>query len=228
MSQQYTQWEDPDVSVSVLNGLELNPTMILEKERKTNCERLGLSNLLDFGDFLTVCVARTIGSACTGQGGCSKLNICSGGLIYAPIVVMNFLLKKSYYDFFVAEDPGPDAKRLKITSVESSAECTGPRASPVIISSALANFLGTGEREMQQSEVMSRVWEYIRINQMEVSSPTDNFLLFIGCQLVLICLLASLLSSICIIYIKKYCQLYLDVGSVFCATCYNFFWLSSG
>lgn len=95
MSQQSTQWEDPDVSVSGLNGLELNPTMILEKEKKkTNGERLGLSNLLDFGDFLTVRVARTISSACTGQGGCSKLNICSGGPIYAPIVIMIFLFKK--------------------------------------------------------------------------------------------------------------------------------------
>lgn len=164
----------------------------------------------------SVCVARTIGSACTGQGGYSKLNICSGGPDICTYSYYDFSFKKkSYYDFFVAEDLGPGAKRLKVMNVESSAECTGPRASPVIISSALANFLGTGEREMQQSEVISRVWEYIRINRLEVSSPTDNFLLFIGCQFVLICLLASLPSSICIIYKKKYCQLYLDVGSGF-------------
>ncbi|XXG81912.1 hypothetical protein AAC387_Pa09g2446 [Persea americana] len=88
---------------------------------------------------------------------------------------MNKLLAKHIITLEPKKDLGPGAKRLKVTSVESSAECTGPRSSPVIISSALANFLGTGEREMQQSEVMSRVWEYIRINRLE--DPVNSMMI---------------------------------------------------
>lgn len=43
---------------------------------------------------------------------------------------------------------------------------SGP--SPVIISEALAKFLGTGGREMLQAEATKRVWEYIKVNHLEV------------------------------------------------------------
>lgn len=39
--------------------------------------------------------------------------------------------------------------------------------SQVIISDALANCLGTGEREMSQSEALRLVWEYIKVNNLE-------------------------------------------------------------
>nr|GEY17673.1 hypothetical protein [Tanacetum cinerariifolium] len=39
--------------------------------------------------------------------------------------------------------------------------------SHVIISDALANCLGTGEREMSQSEALRLVWEYIKVNNLE-------------------------------------------------------------
>ena len=39
----------------------------------------------------------------------------------------------------------------------------------VVISEALANFFGISEREMLQSEVLRRVWEYIEVNHLEVS-----------------------------------------------------------
>ncbi|KAL3627393.1 hypothetical protein CASFOL_028756 [Castilleja foliolosa] len=38
---------------------------------------------------------------------------------------------------------------------------------PVVISDALAKFFGTTEREMLQSEALARVWEYIKVNQLE-------------------------------------------------------------
>lgn len=38
----------------------------------------------------------------------------------------------------------------------------------MVISEALANFFGTSGREMLQSEVLRRVWEYIKVNHLEV------------------------------------------------------------
>ncbi|CAL5409387.1 unnamed protein product [Camellia sinensis] len=58
------------------------------------------------------------------------------------------------------------SKRLKV-DVESAPESTEPGPAPVIISEALAKFFGTGEREMLQSEALSRIWEYIKVNQLE-------------------------------------------------------------
>ena len=40
---------------------------------------------------------------------------------------------------------------------------------PVVISDALANFFGTEEKEMLQSEALKRVLDYIKDNQLEVS-----------------------------------------------------------
>jgi len=61
------------------------------------------------------------------------------------------------------------AKRLKV-DVESTTESVQRGSSPVIISEALAKFLGTGGREMPQSEAITRVWEYIKVNRLEVGS----------------------------------------------------------
>lgn len=61
------------------------------------------------------------------------------------------------------------AKRLK-EDVEPATESREPSPPPLIISEALAQFFGTGEREMLQSEALSRVWEYIKANRLEVGS----------------------------------------------------------
>jgi len=66
------------------------------------------------------------------------------------------------------------AKRLKV-DVESTTESTEPGSSPVIISEALAKFLGTAGREMLQSEALRRVWEYIKVNRLEVGSIAHKF-----------------------------------------------------
>lgn len=59
------------------------------------------------------------------------------------------------------------AKRLK-EDVEAATESRDPSPPPMLISEALAQFFGTGEREMLQSEALSRVWDYIKANGLEV------------------------------------------------------------
>lgn len=41
----------------------------------------------------------------------------------------------------------------------------------LVISDGLAEFLGTGEREILQSEALKRVWDYIEANHLEVIMP---------------------------------------------------------
>ncbi|KAG2688539.1 hypothetical protein I3760_09G100300 [Carya illinoinensis] len=78
---------------------------------------------------------------------------------------MNKLLAKHIIPLEPTKESG-QAKRLKV-DVESTTESTEPGSSPVIISEALAKFLGIGGREMLQSEVLRRVWEYIKVNHLE-------------------------------------------------------------
>lgn len=66
-----------------------------------------------------------------------------------------------------AEEAGGQAKRVKV-DIESTNETTEPCASVVVISEALAEFLGTGRRELSQLEASRLVWEYIKVNQLEV------------------------------------------------------------
>ncbi|XP_043688775.1 uncharacterized protein LOC122639838 isoform X2 [Telopea speciosissima] len=59
-----------------------------------------------------------------------------------------------------------DSKRAKL-EVEPVIQSADPGASSVIISDGLAKFFGTAEREMLRSEAITRVWEYIKVNQLE-------------------------------------------------------------
>jgi len=52
--------------------------------------------------------------------------------------------------------------------VETKIECAEPASSTVVISEALAKFLGTEGKEMQQSEAIRLVWEYIKHHHLEV------------------------------------------------------------
>nr|POF02676.1 upstream activation factor subunit spp27 [Quercus suber] len=88
---------------------------------------------------------------------------------------MNKLLAKH----IIALEPTKEssqAKRLKV-DVESTTESVQRGSSPVVISEALAKFLGTGGREMPQSEAMTRVWEYIKVNRLEVLETLASGLL---------------------------------------------------
>ena len=65
------------------------------------------------------------------------------------------------------------AKRVKV-DVEPTPENTDTGSSCVIISEALAKFLDTGGREMLRSEALNRVWEYIKVNHLEVGCPASQ------------------------------------------------------
>ncbi|KAM7501040.1 hypothetical protein LguiA_025454 [Lonicera macranthoides] len=78
---------------------------------------------------------------------------------------MNKLLAKHIIRLEPTKEPS-QAKRVKV-DVESATESTESVLPPVMISDALANFFGTGEREMLQSEAFRRVWEYIKVNHLE-------------------------------------------------------------
>lgn len=71
-------------------------------------------------------------------------------------------------------ESGPPATHSSLLAPESS-----PPA--VIISEALANFFGTGEREMLQSEALGRVWEYIKVNHLE--DPMNSMVILCDAKL---------------------------------------------
>ncbi|GFZ10650.1 SWIB complex BAF60b domain-containing protein [Actinidia rufa] len=78
---------------------------------------------------------------------------------------MNKLLAKHIIPLGPTKESG-QAKRLKV-DVETATESSEPGSQPIIISEALVEFFGTGEREMIQSEAFRRVWEYIKVNRLE-------------------------------------------------------------
>ncbi|CAA7407928.1 unnamed protein product [Spirodela intermedia] len=79
---------------------------------------------------------------------------------------MNKLLAKHITPLEPSKEPGPDKKKLKSSEVPSSTEAEED-ASPVLISDELAKFFGTGNREMFQSEALSRIWDYIKVYQLK-------------------------------------------------------------
>ncbi|KAF5472704.1 hypothetical protein F2P56_009398 [Juglans regia] len=78
---------------------------------------------------------------------------------------MNKLLAKHIIALEPSKESG-QAKRLKVDT-ESATESSEPGSSAVVISEALAKFLGSEGREMLQSEALRRVWEYIKVNGLE-------------------------------------------------------------
>lgn len=68
----------------------------------------------------------------------------------------------------LAEDSG-QAKRAKAeVETKTETEITEPVNSAVALSEPLAKFFGTGETEMTDEEIIRRVWEYIKLNNLEV------------------------------------------------------------
>ncbi|KAJ7963709.1 Upstream activation factor subunit spp27 [Quillaja saponaria] len=77
---------------------------------------------------------------------------------------MNKLLAKHIIPLEPTKQPA--SKKQKIDVVETAMKSTDPAPS-VVLSEALANFFGIGGREMLQSEVLRRIWEYIKVNHLE-------------------------------------------------------------
>lgn len=83
---------------------------------------------------------------------------------------MNKLLAKHILPLDPCTQEASQSKRIKTEDAdESSKNDIAPPPSPslVILSDALAKFLGVGERQMLHSEVHNRVWEYIKTNHLE-------------------------------------------------------------
>ncbi|KAF3676791.1 putative ER membrane protein complex subunit 3-like [Capsicum annuum] len=79
---------------------------------------------------------------------------------------MNKLLAKH----ITALDPSKQAehaKRLKVEADTVAAKVEQPGSSTITISDELAKFFGSEEKEMLQTEVIKRIWEYIKLNQLE-------------------------------------------------------------
>ncbi|XP_059307139.1 uncharacterized protein LOC132058801 [Lycium ferocissimum] len=79
---------------------------------------------------------------------------------------MNKLLAKH----ITALDPSKQAeqaKRLKVEADSVAAKVEQHGSSTVTISDALAKFFGSEEKEMLQTEAVKRIWEYIKLNQLE-------------------------------------------------------------
>lgn len=72
----------------------------------------------------------------------------------------------------LAEQTGQNSKKLK-ANIEPESK-SADSVPIVIISEALANFFGTSEREMSQAEVLRQVWEYIKVNQLEVGNQIND------------------------------------------------------
>lgn len=64
------------------------------------------------------------------------------------------------------------SKRAKVAAAAAEAEPAPENnddsSSSVVISEALAKFFGTGGREMVKAEAIRRVWEYVKVNHLEV------------------------------------------------------------
>ncbi|KAL5231821.1 hypothetical protein ABZP36_030597 [Zizania latifolia] len=87
---------------------------------------------------------------------------------------MNKLLAKHIRPLELTKNSNRDLKKLKPVDNEliSPGEIYVNKL-PFIVSGALANFFGTGEREMTHSEAIKCVWEYIKSNNLEdPANPT--------------------------------------------------------
>ncbi|KAE8689822.1 SWIB complex BAF60b domain-containing protein, putative isoform 3 [Hibiscus syriacus] len=80
-------------------------------------------------------------------------------------------------------DPSKESSRTKKGKVntKSTTEGVKPGPKPVIISEALAKFLGAEGREMVAAEAENRVWEYIKVNHLE--DPSNSMVVLCDAKL---------------------------------------------
>ncbi|KAF8654542.1 hypothetical protein HU200_061734 [Digitaria exilis] len=82
---------------------------------------------------------------------------------------MNKLLSKHIHPLETTTDnPKRESKKLKSDSGEPISPVeTDINQLPLVVSDALAAFFGIGEREMDHSEAVKRVWDHIKSNNLE-------------------------------------------------------------
>ncbi|XP_060185766.1 uncharacterized protein LOC132615221 [Lycium barbarum] len=82
-----------------------------------------------------------------------------------------FKMNKMLAKHITALDPSKQAeqaKRLKVEADSVAAKFEQHGSSTVTISDALAKFYGSEEKEILQTEATKRIWEYIKLNQLEI------------------------------------------------------------
>lgn len=84
---------------------------------------------------------------------------------------MNKLLAKHIIPLEPTKDEGPVAKKSKTEDLDAASESEVDQT-PFGVSDALASFLGTGEKELPQSEALKRILDYIKYNQLEDQTDT--------------------------------------------------------
>lgn len=62
------------------------------------------------------------------------------------------------------------AKRLKVEADSVATKVEQPVSSTVTISDALAKFFESEEKEILQTDAVKRIWDYIKLNQLEVDT----------------------------------------------------------
>ncbi|KAK4360078.1 hypothetical protein RND71_022307 [Anisodus tanguticus] len=93
---------------------------------------------------------------------------------------MNKLLAKH----ITSLDPSKQAeqaKRLKVESDSVAAKVEQPSSSTVTISDALAKFFGSEEKQILQTDALKRIWEYIKLNQLE--DPVNSMVIMCDAKL---------------------------------------------
>ncbi|OIT39587.1 PREDICTED: PH domain-containing protein DDB_G0275795 [Nicotiana attenuata] len=69
----------------------------------------------------------------------------------------------------------------KVETHSTAAEVEQPVFSTVTISDALAKFFGSEEKEIPQTEALKRIWEYIKLNQLE--DPVNSMVIVCDAKL---------------------------------------------
>ncbi|CAN4114656.1 unnamed protein product [Withania somnifera] len=93
---------------------------------------------------------------------------------------MNKLLAKH----ITALDPSKQAeqaKRLKVEADSVADKVEQPGSSTVTISDALVKFFGSEEKVMLQADALKRIWEYIKLNQLE--DPVNSMVIVCDAKL---------------------------------------------
>ncbi|MCD7466086.1 hypothetical protein HAX54_002436 [Datura stramonium] len=90
---------------------------------------------------------------------------------------MNKLLAKhiTALDPSKQAEQADQAKRLKVEADSVAAKVEQPGSSTVTISDELAKFFGSEEKEILQTDALKRIWEYIKLNQLE--DPVNSMLI---------------------------------------------------
>ena len=76
----------------------------------------------------------------------------------------------------LAEPTNRVSKKLKASvELESKSDSNCTDVVPIVtISEELASFFGTDEREISQAEALRQIWEYIKVNQLEVGNQISD------------------------------------------------------